>query len=131
VLTVRPENVALASGPSPNAADGNRCAGRIALAAYLGNTLRYDVETAGGPTLKVDIRDPWHHEVLARGTAVTLAFPASVTLALPEEPASGGAGPGRAEFGEGHPPGRGPLSPDSEPGIGNFPTRHDPDAEEG
>jgi hypothetical protein len=88
VLAVRPENVVLAPGPAAVTGDGNRCAGRIALAAYLGNTLRYDVETAGGLTLQADIRDPWHHEPLARGTAVTLAFPASVTLALPEEPAS-------------------------------------------
>jgi len=53
--------------------DGNRCSGQIALAAYLGNTLRYDVEAAGGLTLKVDIRDPWHHEPLARGTPVLVA----------------------------------------------------------
>jgi spermidine/putrescine ABC transporter ATP-binding subunit len=86
VVTVRPENVTLVTGSDAGGGDGNRCAGRITLAAYLGNTLRYDVETASGLTLKADIRDPWHHEVIARGTAVTLAFPVSVTLALPEEP---------------------------------------------
>ena len=122
VLTVRPENVTLASGPVPAAADGNRCAGRIALAAYLGNTLRYDVETAGGPTLKVDVRDPWHHEVLARGTAVTLAFPAAVTLALPEEMVSGGTGRERGDVDEGTLLGPQAVARESSP-----PARHEPD----
>jgi spermidine/putrescine ABC transporter ATP-binding subunit len=131
VLTVRPENVTLAREAGPDTANGNRCAGRIALAAYLGNTLRYDVETAGGPTLKVDIRDPWHHEVLARGTAVTLAFPAAVTLALPEEPAAGRAGHGGAEVDAGNPLGRGPLSPEPRPGTRTSAAPHAADAEEG
>jgi ABC-type Fe3+/spermidine/putrescine transport system ATPase subunit len=82
VVAVRPENVALRRG----AVDGaNRTAGRIALASYLGNALRYDVETAG-TALKVDVRDPWDHEPLPLGSEVTLTFPASVTLALPHEP---------------------------------------------
>jgi spermidine/putrescine ABC transporter ATP-binding subunit len=101
VLAIRPENVAV-QGPGATLApgDGNRCAGRIALAAYLGNTLRYDVETTGGPTLKADIRDAWHHEPLARGTPVTLDFLPSVTLALPADEAVLDAeerGGGRAE----------------------------------
>jgi hypothetical protein len=124
VLSVRPENVTLAAGPGPGSGDGNRCAGRIALAAYLGNTLRYDVETAGGLTLKADIRDPWHHEVFARGTAVTLAFPASVTLALPEEAASGPSGPGDAAVEPGDPRGH-LLSPSKSPGA------PEPDPEQG
>ncbi|HXH83416.1 MAG TPA: ABC transporter ATP-binding protein [Candidatus Tectomicrobia bacterium] len=78
VLAVRPENVALGGEGE------NRVEGRVALAAYLGNTLRYDVETAAGVTLKVDVRDPWHHETLAPGQAVQLAFPASAALTLPE-----------------------------------------------
>ena len=82
ILAIRPENVAVESA----AADGNRLTGRIALASYLGNTLRYDVETDGGPVLKADIRDAWHHEPFPPGTPVTLSFPASVTLALPHEP---------------------------------------------
>jgi iron(III) transport system ATP-binding protein len=81
VLALRPENVTVGgSGP-----DGNRVRGRIVLASYLGNTLRYDVE-APGVALKADIRDPWHHEALPVGTEVTLAFPPSVTLVLPHEP---------------------------------------------
>ena len=35
--------------------------------------------------LKVDIGDPWHHEVLPPGTAVRVTFPASAALALPDD----------------------------------------------
>jgi len=79
VVAVRPENIALGSGGD------NACRGRIALASYLGNTLRYDVETAGGPLLKVDVRDPWHHEALAPGVEVTVSFPTSAALTLADD----------------------------------------------
>jgi len=82
VLAIRPENVALGESP----ADHNRVRGWVGFASYLGNTLRYDVETSAGTVLKADIRDAWHHEPLGLGTEVTLSFPASVTLALPHEP---------------------------------------------
>jgi ABC-type Fe3+/spermidine/putrescine transport system ATPase subunit len=82
VLAIRPENISLgASGPS----DGNVVRGRIAFASYLGNTLRYDLETAGGQVLKADIRDPWHHELLSVGREVAASFPASVTLAVADD----------------------------------------------
>jgi len=78
VLAVRPENVALGGGD--NAFDA-----RVVLASYLGSTLRYDLETADGLTLKVDIRDPWHHDTLPAGRTVRVGFPASAALALPDE----------------------------------------------
>jgi iron(III) transport system ATP-binding protein len=79
VLAVRPENIAL------GAAGDNAFEGRVALASYLGNTLRYDVELPAGAIVKVDIRDPWHHEPLPIGQPVTVSFPASVAHALPDE----------------------------------------------
>jgi iron(III) transport system ATP-binding protein len=79
VLAVRPENLAL-DGAGENVVDG-----RVRLAAYLGNTLRYDVETAAGLVLKVDVGDPWHHDVLPPGRPVRVAFPASVTLVLRDD----------------------------------------------
>ncbi len=79
VLAVRPENIALGVGHE------NMFEGRVALASYLGSTLRYEVDVGAGVVLKVDIGDPWHHEVLALGTRVRLTFPASAVLALPDE----------------------------------------------
>jgi ABC-type Fe3+/spermidine/putrescine transport system ATPase subunit len=97
VLAIRPENVAIA--PVANGAgghgmtdasggrtiDGNVVTGRVVFVSYLGNTLRYDLETAGGLTLKADIRDPWHHDPLAIGREVAATFPASVTLAVSDD----------------------------------------------
>ena len=79
VLAVRPENIALGRGPE------NTFEGRVVLAAYLGSTLRYDVEMRAGVVLKVDVGDPWHHEVLPAGAAVCVTFPASAALTLPDE----------------------------------------------
>ncbi|MBI2493009.1 MAG: ABC transporter ATP-binding protein [Candidatus Rokubacteria bacterium] len=79
VLAVRPESIALGAGPE------NTLEGRVALAAYLGNTLRYDVEVRDGVVLKVDVGDPWHHEVLPPGAPVRVTFPASAALTLPDE----------------------------------------------
>lgn len=84
VLAVRPENVVIGGTAEGN---GNVVAGRVAFSAYLGNTLRYDVETGQGQILKVDIRDPWHHEPLALGQPVSVSFPPSVTLAIPDDSA--------------------------------------------
>ena len=79
VLAVRPENLALGGGGE------NVMEGRVGLTAYLGNTLRYDVEAASGLVLKVDVRDPWHHDMLPAGQAVRVSCPASVALTLPDE----------------------------------------------
>ncbi|MBI4637421.1 MAG: ABC transporter ATP-binding protein [Candidatus Rokubacteria bacterium] len=79
VLAVRPENIALGS------ADENTFEGRVILASYMGNTLRYDVDAGSGVLLKVDVRDPWHHEVLPAGQTVRVTFPASAALTLGDE----------------------------------------------
>jgi ABC-type Fe3+/spermidine/putrescine transport system ATPase subunit len=86
VICVRPENIAI---DGAGVADHNHFTGRIAFAAYLGNTLRYDVDTGGDPgtgaIIKADIRDPWHHQPYPMGTTVTLSFPASAGYAIPAE----------------------------------------------
>jgi iron(III) transport system ATP-binding protein len=79
VLAVRPENIALGT------AHENTFAGRVVLASYLGSTLRYDVEVRDGVMLKVDVGDPWHHEVLPMGSPVRVTFLASAALTLPDE----------------------------------------------
>ena len=82
ILCIRPENAAFGG----EAAVGrNLVNGRIAFAAYLGNAVRYDVELAQGVIFKVDIRDPWHHEQLPMGSAVSLSFSISSTVAIPAE----------------------------------------------
>src|SRR3989441_6165802 len=82
VLAIRPENVALDSRPAPA---GNVVRGRVAFVSYLGSTVRYDVEAAGGQIMRADVRDAWHHEPLAIGRDVALSFPASATLALADD----------------------------------------------
>jgi ABC-type Fe3+/spermidine/putrescine transport system ATPase subunit len=79
VVAVRPENIALGLGGD------NVVEGRVVLAAFLGSTLRYELETAAGLVLRVDERDPWHHEVLPPGARVTVSFPASAALTLADE----------------------------------------------
>jgi iron(III) transport system ATP-binding protein len=82
ILCIRPENAAFGGEA---AAGRNLVNGRIAFAAYLGNAVRYDVELAQGVIFKVDIRDPWHHEQLPMGSAVSLSFPISSTVAISAE----------------------------------------------
>jgi iron(III) transport system ATP-binding protein len=79
LLAVRPENIGLDAG------GGNAVDGRVRLSAYLGSTLRYEIETAPGLILKVDVRDPWHHEPLPSGHAVRVGFPPSAALMLRDE----------------------------------------------
>jgi iron(III) transport system ATP-binding protein len=82
VICVRPENLALNELPG---GETNRFNGRIVLTAYLGNTLRYDVDLGGRAVFKVDVGDPWHHDLLPLGTPVTLSCSAASTLAIPAD----------------------------------------------
>jgi ABC-type Fe3+/spermidine/putrescine transport system ATPase subunit len=82
VLCVRPENATVGGEATP---ERNLVKGQITFAAYLGNSLRYDVELAPGLIFKVDVRDPWHHELLPTGSTVAISFPVSSTVAIMEE----------------------------------------------
>ncbi len=79
ILCIRPENATIDGEPAP---DLNLAKGRITFAAYLGNTLRYDVELPPNVVFKVDMRDPWHREVLPNGSVVTVTFPPTSTIAI-------------------------------------------------
>jgi iron(III) transport system ATP-binding protein len=82
VVSIRPENASLNGDQRP---DDNRLQGRISFAAYLGNTLRYDVDLGDGMLFKVDIRDPWHHAQRELNSAVAISFnPASTVAVRPE-----------------------------------------------
>src|SRR5881296_1659722 len=82
VICMRPENIAL---DGPSGGDRNHFKGSIAFSAYLGNTLRYDVDLGGGVTFKTDIGDPWHHEQIPTGTPVELSCAIGSTLAIPAD----------------------------------------------
>jgi len=82
ILCIRPENAAVGGEA---AAERNLVDGRIAFAAYLGNTLRYDVDLGQGIVFKADVGDPWHHEELPMGSAVSVTFPVTSTVAIPAE----------------------------------------------
>jgi iron(III) transport system ATP-binding protein len=82
VICIRPENLALTDHAG---GERNRFTGKIALASYLGNTLRYEVDLGGGVTFRADIGDPWHHEQLAMGAAVALSCAVGSTLAIPAD----------------------------------------------
>lgn len=79
VLSIRPENIQLNNQPDPG---HNQVQGRIVFAAYLGHTLRYDVDLGQGIVFKVDIRDPRHHEQRPVETPVWVSFEAASTVAI-------------------------------------------------
>ncbi len=80
VICIRPENITL---DGQSGGERNHFKGKISFAAYLGNTLRYDVDLGGGVTFKADIGDPWHHEQFPMGTPVALSCTFGSTLAIP------------------------------------------------
>jgi ABC-type Fe3+/spermidine/putrescine transport system ATPase subunit len=82
VVCIRPENIALNGQPG---GEKNHFTGKIAFSAYLGNTLRYDVDLGGGVIFKTDIGDPWHHEQIPMGTPVELSCAIGSTLAIPAD----------------------------------------------
>ena len=82
IVCVRPENATI---DGETAAQSNLVTGRVSFAAYMGHTLRYDIDAGRGITLKSDIRDPWHHEALPMGSQVTVSFPVTGTVAIPAQ----------------------------------------------
>ena len=82
VACIRPENITIDGMAS---APGNFVRGTVAFAAYLGNTLRYDVDLGRAISFKADVRDPWHHEPFPMGSTVGLSFPGGSTVAIPAE----------------------------------------------
>jgi len=82
VICIRPENAAV---DGQSGGERNHLKGKISFAAYLGNTLRYDVDLGDGVVFKADVGDPWHHEQLAMGKPVILSCPFASTLAIPAD----------------------------------------------
>jgi ABC-type Fe3+/spermidine/putrescine transport system ATPase subunit len=82
VICIRPENAAV---DGETGGERNHLKGKMSFAAYLGNTLRYDVDLGNGVIFKADVGDPWHHELLPMGKPVTLSCLVASTLAIPAD----------------------------------------------
>mgnify|MGYP001176413383 CR=1 FL=1 len=83
-VAFRPENVTVLAKKPSEPDDLNHISGKISFASYLGNTLRYEMETAAGIVLKADIGNPLAHEELSWGSDVNFAFTKSAALVIPD-----------------------------------------------
>jgi spermidine/putrescine ABC transporter ATP-binding subunit len=82
MVSVRPETASV--GRTAGGQGGvNVLPGTVNFASYIGNTIRYDVEIQNGKIFKVDIQNPWYHQVLPLGEKVLVAFPQQITLGIP------------------------------------------------
>ncbi len=82
MVSVRPETASIGrteEGPR----DMNILPGIVNFASYIGNTIRYDVEIQNGKIFKVDIQNPWYHQVLPLGEKVFVTFPRQITRGIP------------------------------------------------
>jgi hypothetical protein len=52
----------------------NKIDGSVRLTSYLGNRVRYEIETGWGDTLRVDVYNPRHQRVYQEGENVLMAF---------------------------------------------------------
>jgi iron(III) transport system ATP-binding protein len=81
-VSVRPETASI-SREEASGKDVNIIPGAVSFASYIGNTIRYDVEIQNGKIFKVDVQNPWYHQVFAQGEKVFVAFPQQITLGIP------------------------------------------------
>jgi spermidine/putrescine ABC transporter ATP-binding subunit len=82
MVSVRPETAAIGEAEKGQG-ELNVLPGTVSFASYIGNTIRYDVEIHNGKIFKVDIQNPWYHQVLPLGEKVFVTFPQKITLGIP------------------------------------------------
>jgi iron(III) transport system ATP-binding protein len=82
MVSIRPETATIGEAESGQG-EVNVLPGTISFASYIGNTIRYDVEMQNGKIFKVDIQNPWYHQVLPLGEKVIVTFPQKITLGIP------------------------------------------------
>ena len=81
-ICVRPETASV--GRSEEAPKGfNQITGKVSFAYYIGNTIRYDVEVNGDHPFKVDVQNPWEHQLYTIEEKVYVSFPIEQTLGIP------------------------------------------------
>jgi iron(III) transport system ATP-binding protein len=82
MISVRPETASISQ--SEDFQKGfNLISGTVSFASYIGNTIRYDVETNNRLVFKVDIQNPWGYQPLSMGEKVYVSFPVKTTLGIP------------------------------------------------
>ena len=82
LVSARPETASISQTEVKE--DGvNILPGTVSFASYIGNTIRYDVEIQNGKIFKVDIQNPWYHQLLPQGEKVYVFFPQQITLGIP------------------------------------------------
>jgi iron(III) transport system ATP-binding protein len=82
MVSVRPETASIGQ-TERGQGEVNILPGTVNFASYIGNTIRYDVEIQNGKIFKVDIQNPWYHQVLPLGEKVFVTFPQKITLGIP------------------------------------------------
>ena len=81
-VSVRPETASI-SREEAKEKGMNIIPGAVSFASYIGNTIRYDVEIQNGKIFKVDVQNPWYHQVFPQGEKVFVTFPQQITLGIP------------------------------------------------
>ena len=82
VISVRPETASI--GKSEEVEKGyNLIAGNVSFAYYIGNAIRYDVEMNNNDLFRVDIQNPWEHQLFSIGEKVYVTFPIKTALGIP------------------------------------------------
>jgi ABC-type Fe3+/spermidine/putrescine transport system ATPase subunit len=84
LISIRPETASI--DPSEEGQKGyNFIVGYVSFAYYMGNTIRYDVEINSGIIFKVDVQNPWEHQLFNIGERVYISFPIKTTLGIPAQ----------------------------------------------
>jgi ABC-type Fe3+/spermidine/putrescine transport system ATPase subunit len=82
VISVRPETASI--GKLEEVEKGyNLIAGNVSFAYYMGNTIRYDVDMNSNLLFRVDIQNPWEHQLFSIGEKVYVTFPIRTALGIP------------------------------------------------
>jgi ABC-type Fe3+/spermidine/putrescine transport system ATPase subunit len=73
IASVRPEAITVHEhGSEPGFV--NKIDGRVRLTSYLGNRIRYEIETGGGDTLRVDTYNPRHQYIFKEDEKISMVF---------------------------------------------------------
>ena len=82
IISVRPETASIDKSNEVEKGH-NIIAGNVSFAYYMGNTIRYDVEVNSGLLFKVDVQNPWEHQLYSMGDKVCIHFPRETALGIP------------------------------------------------